>query len=360
MPNATIGVGVIGCGEIAQLMHLPYLHELAAFRIAALCDISPGTVAGVGEHYGVAARYTDHRALLADPGVDAVVICTYDHGAIVADALAAGKHVLVEKPLAFTPAEARPLVEAAERSGKVALVGYMKFYDPGYELGLQRLAALGRPKSIHVHDFAGRFDRYGQLYSQIRVSDVGAEVLAAGRQVVNSRIEAALGPGHSAYRDLYLLLLMLGSHDLAVLRGAFGSPDRVAFARESGSNQLLAVLEYAGGVPCLLDMGLAQYEWWDEWIHVHGEREEVRIEFQNPYHRQAPATVRVREAFGDAPAERVLTAASETSFRREWMHFAECIHQGKAPRTPLPGGLADLDLAMAIIKAMPEKRDHQD
>src|SRR5690242_4870376 len=120
-----IGVGVIGCGEIAQLMHLPCLFELPAFRIAALCDISAGTVAAVGDKYGVAARYAEHQALLANPDVDAVVICTYDHGAIVADALRAGKHVVVEKPLAFTPEEARPLVAEAERRGLVALVGYM-------------------------------------------------------------------------------------------------------------------------------------------------------------------------------------------------------------------------------------------
>lgn len=355
MQDRVIGVGVIGCGEIAQLMHLPYLLELPAFRIAALCDISPGTVDKVAEHYGVTARYTDHRALLADPNVDAVVICTYDHGEMVADAIRAGKHLIVEKPLAFTPQEARPLVEQAERSGLVALVGYMKFYDPGYETGLERIAAIGRPKSIHVHDFAGRFDRYGQLYTQTRVTDVPADVLAAGRETVARRIEAALGVDHAGYRDLYLVLLSLASHDLAVMRGAFGTPDRVVHAQQTGPNQLLAVLDY-GGVPCLFDMALAQYEWWDEWIHVHGERDEVRIEFQNPYFRNASATVRLRETTGEAASERVLPGVPDTSFRREWLHFADCILAGVKPRTPLSGGFADLDLAVRIIQAMPPKR----
>ena len=355
MQDRTIGVGVIGCGEIAQLMHLPYLMELAAFRIAALCDISPGTVDAVGGHYGVAARYTDHRALLADPNVDAVVICTYDHGEMVADAIRAGKHLIVEKPLAFTPQEARPLVEQAERSGLVALVGYMKFYDPGYETGLERIAAIGRPKSIHVHDFAGRFDRYGKLYTQSRIADVPADVLSAGRDAVATRIEAALGADHAGYRDLYLLLLGLSSHDLAVMRGAFGTPDRVVHAQQTGPNQLLAVLDY-GGVPCLFDMALAQYEWWDEWIHVHGEHDEVRIEFQNPYFRNASATVRVREATGETASERIIPGIPDTSFRREWRHFADCILAGTTPRTPLSGGLADLDLAVRIIQAMPPKR----
>ncbi|WP_254019807.1 Gfo/Idh/MocA family protein, partial [Mesorhizobium escarrei] len=330
MQDRVIGVGVIGCGEIAQLMHLPYLLELPAFRIAALCDISPGTVDKVGEQYGVSARYTDHRALFADPNVDAVVICTYDHGEMVTDAIRAGKHLIVEKPLAFTPQEARPLVEQAERSGLVALVGYMKFYDPGYEIGLERIAAIGRPKSIHVHDFAGRFDRYGKLYTQTRIADVSADLLAAGRNAVAKRIEAALGPDHAGYRDLYHLLLSLGSHDLAVMRGAFGAPSGVVHARQIGPNQLLAVLDY-DGIPCLLDVALAQYEWWDEWIHVHGEREEVRIDFQNPYFRNASAIVRVREAIGETASERVIPGIPDTAFRREWLHFADCILAGATP-----------------------------
>ena len=230
MSDRVIGVGVIGCGEIAQLMHLPYLHELPAFRVAALCDVSGETVEQLAQHYGVPARYTDHRALLTDPGVDAVLIATYDHAEIAADAIRAGKHLIVEKPLAFTPEEARPLVEQAERSGLIALVGYMKFYDPGYEIGLERIAAIGRPKSIHVHDFAGRFDRYGGLYSQIRPANAPAEALAARRSAVARRVEAALGPDHVGYRDLYLLLLGLSSHDLAVMRGAFGAPSRVVHA----------------------------------------------------------------------------------------------------------------------------------
>jgi predicted dehydrogenase len=325
MRDTVISVGVIGCGEIAQLMHLPYIHELPSFRVAALCDTSPGTLAKVGAQYGVGALYTDYRDLLANRDVDAVAICNYDHGAIVGDALAAGKHLIVEKPLVFTPAEARPLVKQAEKTGLVALVGYMKLFDPGYEVGLERVAAIGKPKSIHVHDFAGR------------------------------RVEAALGPNHRGYRDLYMTLLMLGSHDLAVLRGAFGSPQRVAFARPVGSAQLLAALDYPNDVPCVLDIGVAQYEWWDEWLHVHGERDEVRIEFQNPYWRHASAVVRLHEALLDGPSERVIPGVPDTSFRREWKHFADCLLEKKEPRTPLAGGLADLDLAVALIHAMPPK-----
>ena len=355
MNDKVIGVGVIGCGEIAQLMHLPYLDELPSLRIAALCDISAGVLQKLGTQYGVEALYADYRALLADPAVDAVVICTYDHGEIVQAALAAGKHVLVEKPLAFTPEEARPLVEQAEASGLVAMVGYMKLYDPGYEIGLSRIAKIGKPRAIRVHDFAGRFDRYGTLYTQHRASDIPADVMATARAAAGARIDASLGASHAGYRDLYLMLLMLGSHDLAVLRGAFGSDGKVLYAQPVGGDQLLAVLDYPGGVPCTLEIGVAKYEWWDEYLEAHGDKDEVRVTFQNPYWRHASAIVTLKEEADGGESARTLPGVPDTSFRREWKHFADCVLNGATPRTPLSGGLADLDLAVRIIRAMPPK-----
>ncbi|TCL90729.1 putative dehydrogenase [Rhizobium sp. PP-WC-2G-219] len=355
-----LGIGVIGCGEIAQVMHLPILHELPDIRIAALCDLSATVLEALGTRYGVAARYHDYHDLLADPAVAAVVICTFDHGPVVAAAIAAGKHFIVEKPLAFTAEQARPLVKAAADSGLVALVGYMKLYDPGYRLGLEAIARIGRPKMIQVHDFAGRFDRYQQLYTQVRGTDIDPAILKAGQTAAGSDVTEALGPDHAAYRDLYMTLLMLGSHDLAVLRGAFGVAERVNYAQAVGPTHLMAVLGFEGGVPALLEVAFgAQYEWWDEWMTVHGEADEVRIDFQNPYVRNAAATVRLKEAANGGPSERTLPGTPDTAFRRQWHHFLACIDGKATPITPLQGGLDDLELAERIIKALPSREQAQ-
>jgi len=60
-------VGVVGCGMIAQIMHLPYLSELPEFRLTALCDLSRTVVEAMGERFGVAARYTDYEDLWLSP-----------------------------------------------------------------------------------------------------------------------------------------------------------------------------------------------------------------------------------------------------------------------------------------------------
>jgi len=354
MTAKPIGVGVVGCGKIAQMMHLPTLQELPEFTIAAICDISEKVLGEVGEMYGVERRHTGFQALIDDPAVEAVLICNFDHGKVVEACLKSGKHMLVEKPLAFTPSEGRPLVEAAAKSDAVNLIGYMKFYDEGYVEGCEQIRAAGKPKSIQVHDFAGVFDPYDGLYTLSRGSDVAPELLSKEPADAAARIEAELSPDHVAYRDLYQMLLMLGSHDLAALRGAFGAPETVLYARAPNMSHIMAVLGFANDVTAVLEVSFgAQYEWWDEWMEVHGDTSIVRIDFQHPYVRNAPATVRVRTPANGKGADAVMTPLPEDAFRREWQHFARCIRDKETPVTPIAGGLSDLELALAIIKALP-------
>ncbi|TKB18638.1 MAG: Gfo/Idh/MocA family oxidoreductase [Mesorhizobium sp.] len=355
-PTGPIGVGVIGCGEIAQLMHLPYIAELDEFRLVGLCDLSTGVLARLEEQYRVISTYRDHRKLLADPAIDAVVICNNDHGAIVADTIAAKKHFIVEKPVAFTLEEAAALPGRVTEAGIVGMVGYMKLFDPGFEYGRERIRTLGKPASIRVHDFSGRFDRYKSLYTQTLPADVPVEVLAEGRRQIDLRIAASLGPERAGYSELYTTILMLGSHDLAVLRSIFGTPAKVAYAQAVGPTHVLAVLEYADGVPAVIEIAFGtKYEWWDEVVEVRSLDAEVRIEFANPYHRHHTATVRLREAIDELPSARLIPGIPDTSFRRQWKHFAAAIRSEQEPISTLDGGVSDIRLARAIIDALPPK-----
>jgi predicted dehydrogenase len=351
-----IKVGVIGCGEVAQVMHLPVLHELDGFEIAGLCDLSEQTLQYLGRRYGVQVLTTDYRELIATETLDAVVVCTYDHAPVVAEAIAGGRHVLVEKPLAFTPQDGRALQAAAEAAGVIALIGYMKLFDPALARAAERLQSISGVRAITCHDFAGSFARHGSLYTQFRGNDVPPEVLAAAKHDVATRIAEMLGPDHAGYGELYTLLLMLGSHDLAVLRALFGTPERIAFARARGDEQLLAVIEYPGDVPCVLEIAAGtSYEWWDEWVSIHGGAATLRIEFPNPYVRYAPTLLSLREGVDDSASTSVIAVSNENPFRLEWEHFASCIHGSSEIRTPLAGGVADLEVAREIVTAMPPR-----
>ncbi len=127
-------VGVVGCGGIAQMMHLPTLAERAdLFQIVALADLSERTVNAVGERYGVRARFKDGRELAGQKDVEAVLLfASRCHRDAVLELLAARKPLLVEKPLAFSLPETEEVARAVREAGVPFMVGYHKRFDPAY------------------------------------------------------------------------------------------------------------------------------------------------------------------------------------------------------------------------------------
>lgn len=120
-------VGVIGVGNISELHINSYLKN-EEVELVAFCDKNQTRLKEKGEIYDVTRLYPTHQELLADDDVDAVSICTWNdsHAVIAIAALEAGKHVLVEKPLSMTVAEAEAVEEAAEKSGKILQVGFVR------------------------------------------------------------------------------------------------------------------------------------------------------------------------------------------------------------------------------------------
>ncbi len=118
------GIGIIGCGKIAQVRHLPEYAAHPEAKIAGLYDINQARAAQLAETYGAAA-YATVEELLANPEIDAVSICAanFAHAELTIQALEAGKHVLCEKPMAVTLAECEAMVAAAEKAGKFLMIG---------------------------------------------------------------------------------------------------------------------------------------------------------------------------------------------------------------------------------------------
>lgn len=102
--RADVRVAVLGAGAIAQVVHIPILSRMRGVEVAAVSDKDPRTASTIAQRFGISggARATDD--ILADPAIDAVVVCTpsHRHEENVREALQAGKFVLCEKPLALT------------------------------------------------------------------------------------------------------------------------------------------------------------------------------------------------------------------------------------------------------------------
>lgn len=121
-------IGIIGCGGIANGKHMPSLKKINKVEMVAFCDIIEERAEKAKKQYGTpdAKVYTDYKKLLEDKTIDVVHVCTPNrsHSFITVDALEAGKDVMCEKPMAINSAEAKKMVDAAKRTGRLLTIGY--------------------------------------------------------------------------------------------------------------------------------------------------------------------------------------------------------------------------------------------
>lgn len=125
--------GIIGCGAIGQRRHIPEAAANPKSKVQALADPVLERVQSLGRQYD-ATPYTDYRQLLRDPNVDAVVICGPNalHAPQTIEALKAGKHVLCEKPMATTRADARAMIAAARKARRHLMIGLNQRLMPAH------------------------------------------------------------------------------------------------------------------------------------------------------------------------------------------------------------------------------------
>jgi predicted dehydrogenase len=129
----TVRLGVIGAGSYATSMLLPHLRDRDDVRLVEVATATGLSAANAQRKFGFERCSTDHRGLLADEGVDAVLIATrhHAHAAMVCEALRAGKAVFVEKPLAVDPDQLEAILAAVEETGNDRLtVGFNRRFAP--------------------------------------------------------------------------------------------------------------------------------------------------------------------------------------------------------------------------------------
>jgi predicted dehydrogenase len=130
-----IGIGVIGCGGISRLAHLPGIVENPDAELVALADTMPANLKAAAGQFSISETYANYQDLLASPRVDAVDICTpvFLHKQMVLAAAAAGKHVLCEKPLAKDAGEAQEMVEACGQAGVTLTIMHQQRFIDGFQ-----------------------------------------------------------------------------------------------------------------------------------------------------------------------------------------------------------------------------------
>ena len=225
-----IRVGIIGCGLMGY-RHGMALHSIRGVRVTAVADPNPEAARALAERFGAAAERS-HTDLLGRVDVDAVVIATPDgaHVEPALDAIAAGKHTLLEKPMTMSVAEARRIMQAADAAtGRVFQMGHLLRSDP----------------------------RYAGAAERVRRGDIGDVSHIALRRTSN------IG-GPRKYGRGVALHFQVSAHDADLLRFVTGLEVERVYAQATSkvladmdaADSLLAILNLTGGA-----LGLFEESW---------------------------------------------------------------------------------------------------
>lgn len=196
-----VRVGIIGLGRSGWNIHALGIETHPAFRVAAVVDAVADRRREATERFGCAA-YEEYRGLIADPQVELVVVATpsHTHASITGAALAAKKHVLVEKPMAMNVAEADAMLAAARSNGRLLTVYQIRRLDPDF-LKVQEILKSGVLGPVHLIKM-GRYSYQRRKDWQTLRKFGGGQLNNWGAHIVDQALILAGGDWERLFADL--------------------------------------------------------------------------------------------------------------------------------------------------------------
>ncbi len=339
-----IKVGVLGCGPIAQAAHFESCTKARNADLYAICDIAPDLLERFKWTHAPDKTYSDYAKMLADPQLDAVIIATSDAFHVPASiaALAAGKHVLCEKPIGIDLSEVEQLEAAVVASGKHLQVGHMKRFDAG----LQAAKAFITTEMGEMLALKAWYCDSTQRYA---LTDAVQPLIVTSGQ--------AKRPAADPKADLgRYFMLAHGSHLVDTARYFGGEIVEVeARLRERfGAYCWFVDVAYANGTLGHLDLTVAVRMDWHEGFQIYGQNGSAVGKTYNPWLYKTSEVDIFYES--DATTRRVLGADGHF-YRRQLEAFAATILDG-APQSgaSIADGVASVRAMLAIAESVRTRR----
>lgn len=326
-------VGILGCGPISQFAHLESAQKAGNVVLRAVCDADEALAQRFGAFYDAEKIYLDYDEMLADESLDAVVIAISDafHVPAARKALAAGKHVLCEKPLGVTVEEVNALAEDVRKTGLVLQVGHMLRFDPGIQATRKFIdQEMGQMLALKAW--------YCDSTHRYEMTDALQPLPRFGRHALRPKGDP------KANRAQYYMLAH-GCH-LADLARYLSGPITAVRARLSqrfGAYCWFVETEFANGTLGHLDLTVAVRMDWFEGFQIYGENGSAVGKIFNPWYYKSSEVDIFHEK--DASTRRVLGADAHF-YRRQLEAFAGTILHG----TPMRG--ADIEDGVASVQTM--------
>ena len=326
-------VGVLGCGPIAQFAHFESCQKAGNADLFAICDVAGDLVDRMAAIYQPQRKYLDYDAMLADPEIEAVIIATSDTFHVEASrrALAAGKHVLCEKPIGISVEEVESLATDIKTSGKILQVGHMKRFDQGLEAARD-----------FVRDEMGEVLAFKAWYCD----STHRYTMTDAVQPLPILSTATKKPRENPKADLRrYFMLAHGSHLVDTARFLCGDIIEVnaRLTEKFGAYSWFIDVTFANGAMGHLDLTIAVRMDWHEGLQLYGENGSVIAKTYNPWYYKSSDVEIFSEK--DATWRRPLGADGHF-YRRQLEGFADSI----LDKAPMRG--ADITDGVASVRAM--------
>ncbi|MCW1886370.1 Gfo/Idh/MocA family oxidoreductase [Luteolibacter flavescens] len=327
-----LAVGIVGCGYWGpNLARNISLHPDAG--IAALCDLNPDRLEHVRRMHPGVRFFTDFQRFLAMPGLDVVVVATpvRTHHALAKAALLAGKHVLIEKPMAASVAECEDLIAIARSEGLTLMVGHTYlFSEPVRKIAdIIRSGGIGELKYINCQRLnLGLFQQDINVAWDLAPHDLSIilHVMGEAPERVNCQGNAHINPG---IEDVTNLSLGFKRHRFATIQSSWLEPRKVRQMTFVGTHKMIV---YDDLQPL-------------EKIRIY----DVRVEC--PPHYDSFAEFHYSYHYGDCYLPRI---EQSEPLKTMCSHFIECIRE---QRRPLTCGQRGLDVVRILEASSSSLRD---
>jgi predicted dehydrogenase len=348
-----VRVAFAGVGYMGQVAHLRNYAFRDDCQVVAIAEPRPELACKVAAAFGVPTIYADHRQLLDDPNIDAVVASQphLRNGHIAIPLLKAGKYVFTEKPMAGSLEEAQEIQAAAEQGGVHVMVGVMKRHDPSVLAardllqGLYTSGDLGRLYRVRAHCWGG--DWIQNALPPITTTETVPE-----DTTFKPHFSPWMDPDQAKQFQNYTNIM---AHTVNLVRFLYPQPVTVQTAVARKDNRLIHTVLMNSDESVLVELvgGGTRSHKWEEETHFYFEKGWVKLFTPSPLKRQARGRVELyRSEDGKAGERREIIPTIGWAFQRQADHFIASVRDRKESISSGRDTLEDMRIMEDIFRKM--------
>jgi predicted dehydrogenase len=335
--NKIIKIGWVGSGFNGQLGHLQHHQDIPGSEIVALAELRPNLGKRACVRYNIPKYYKDHKALLEDPDVEAVIaiVHRYHTAPVALDVLNAGRHLFTEKPMASTLEQAERLVAAGEKNNLCHAVGFMRRHDEGVQIAKKMLDELrytdelGPIRFVRVFCFSG--EDWCNVYGEVKTDEPRPTQVIW--PIAPDWLPKKLHKDYDYFVNVY-------THDVNLIRYLFDERPKVEsvfYRNPAGSLATLDFSEFSG----VFEWGDIKQNRWEEGVEIIFEKGKLTIDLPPAFLRNQAAKVKLYK--DDGTTRQVISPQADWTwaFRRQEEAFINNLLNGTTPLASAKDGLQD-------------------